>query len=241
MRLACVFAHPDDETFSVGGTIVHYAKRGAECVLYCATDGAAGRSSGIEVASREELAALRRRELAAACDVLGVSTIETPGHRDGQLPATDTEVLVAEVVAFLRRHAPDVVLTFGPEGAPTGHRDHRVISRVATTAFFLSGLRTEFPEQLANGLRPHAPKRLFYVAWPDPDPGAELPRLSVPATTLIDIVAYRETKLAAFMRHATQRDHLERFRQLGLTDTERFALAAGVPGARTDLFDGITR
>ena len=64
--LVAVFAHPDDETFAIGGTLARYAGEGVRCSLYCATDGDAGRSSGIPVSSRAELGALRRRELHAA-------------------------------------------------------------------------------------------------------------------------------------------------------------------------------
>ena len=70
-RLTALFAHPDDETFATGGTIARYSSRRNRCSLYCATDGDAGRSSGIPVSSRAELGALRRAELHAACDVLG--------------------------------------------------------------------------------------------------------------------------------------------------------------------------
>src|ERR671914_2636657 len=70
--VAAVFAHPDDETFSIGGTIATYAARGVRWNLFCATDGDAGRTSGVPVASRAELGALRRNELIAAARLLGV-------------------------------------------------------------------------------------------------------------------------------------------------------------------------
>lgn len=41
--LLAVFAHPDDEAFSVGGTLTHYARRGVRVVLACATRGEAGK------------------------------------------------------------------------------------------------------------------------------------------------------------------------------------------------------
>ena len=53
--LSAVFAHPDDETFATGGTLAKYAEEGARVTLYCATDGDAGRTSGIPFSSREEL------------------------------------------------------------------------------------------------------------------------------------------------------------------------------------------
>jgi LmbE family N-acetylglucosaminyl deacetylase len=241
-RLACVFAHPDDETFAVGGTVAHYTANGVTCDLYCATDGDAGRSSGIPVSSRAELAALRRDELRAAAQTLGIDHIVLGGHPDGALAQVDTNALVGEIVDFLRRTQPQVMLTFGPEGAPTGHRDHRAISRAATAAFFLAGLPTEYPDQLTE-LAPHRPSRLYYVGWEPPPPDAELKLHSVPATASIDIVSRHPQKLAAFMAHTTQRDHYNRFVQLGLTPVEYFALAAGVPQPQamiTDLFEGLS-
>jgi LmbE family N-acetylglucosaminyl deacetylase len=52
-RIACVFAHPDDETFCVGGTIAKYAAAGIRIDLFCATNGDAGKNSSVPVSSRE--------------------------------------------------------------------------------------------------------------------------------------------------------------------------------------------
>jgi LmbE family N-acetylglucosaminyl deacetylase len=241
-RLACVFAHPDDETFAVGGTIARYASQGIGCDLFCATDGDAGRSSGIPVSSRAELAALRRDELRGAARALGIGDIVLAGHPDGALAEVDQHLLIGQIVQFLRRVRPTVVLSFGPEGAPTGHRDHRVISRAATAAFFLSGIRTEYPDQARDGLEPHGPSRLYYVAWEPPPPGAQLALESVPATASVAIGSWHAQKRAAFAEHATQRDHHDRFVELGLTPNEYFAFACGIPQSRpmiTDLFDGL--
>jgi len=167
--------------------------------------------------------------------------VRSLGHPDGALGTVDIERLVGEIVACVREHRPEIVLTFGPEGAPTGHRDHRVISRAATTAFFLAGLSTEFSDQLA-ATPAHTPRRLFYVSWPPPAPDAEFPRLAVPATGRVDIRAQHARMREAFMAHATQRQHLDRFELLALTDDECFALAAGVPQPAAlidDLFQGL--
>jgi LmbE family N-acetylglucosaminyl deacetylase len=241
-RIACVFAHPDDETFAVGGTLAHYAASGVPCDLFCATDGDAGRSSGVPVSSRAELAALRRNEVRAAARALGIQSVVFAGHPDGALAQADPNALIGEVVGFLRRTRPTVVLTFGPEGAPTGHKDHRAICRVATSAFFLAGLPTEYADQLTNGVEPHRSSRLFYVAWAPPPAEADLTLHSVPATATITTAPWKEQKMAAFMAHTTQRDHYNRFVELGMTDVEYFALAAGVAQPRamiSDLFEGL--
>lgn len=240
--IAAIFAHPDDEVFSIGGTIARYASEGVRCDLYCATDGDAGRSSGVAVRSREELAARRRAELEEGARILGFETVRFGGFPDGALGVTDPDVLIGEIVGLLRRWRPQIVITFGPEGAPNSHRDHRAISRAATAAFFAARIPTLYPEHLATGLEAHAAERLFYLAWPAPLPSAPLPVMSLPITAEVDIRGYVEVKRESFLVHATQRDHLERFETLGLTAIEAFHLAAGRPQPAAlidDLFMGM--
>ena len=239
-RLACVFAHPDDETFAPGGTLAKLAARGDRIDLFCATDGDAGGSSGIPVASRAELGALRRIELTAAAGVLGISSLTTPGHPDGALREVDQDLLIGEIVYFLRRYRPEVVVTFGPEGAPSHHRDHRAISRAATAAFFLSPLATEYSEQ-AREVDPYGAARLYYCAWEPPAAGAERQALSVPLTCRVDVTDFLGKSREAFELHRSQHQTRRHF-EAATTDLENFALAAGVAqpqAVTTDLFQGL--
>jgi LmbE family N-acetylglucosaminyl deacetylase len=240
-RLTAVFAHPDDETFAIGATLASYSESGVRCSLYCATDGDAGRSSGVPVSSRAELATVRRAELEAACKILGVDALECGGHPDGALAAADPDVVLAEIVRLVRRERPEVVLTFGPEGAPTKHRDHRAICRLATSAFLLAGTATAFPEQLAEGLTPHRPRRLCYVTWPIPAPDADFPTQGQPIDVSVPAHAWHERKMDAFMAHRTQHDHMEHFKALALPATEDYFVAIGTPARNgsTDLFDAL--
>ena len=243
MRTLCaIFAHPDDETFAIGGTLAWYAREGAVSHLYCATDGDAGRVSGFTLAPGETLGQRRRRELADAARVLGVRTVRNGGHPDGALATVDQDALIGELVAFLREHRPQVVVTFGPEGARNTHRDHRAISRAATAAFHLAGIPTAYPDQLTGGRPPHAAARLFYSAWDIPAPSESLQAQSLPPDTRLDVRAFLETKRAAFEAHVTQHDHRQRFESLTLSGEEAFAFAGG--RARPafmlrDLFQGL--
>jgi LmbE family N-acetylglucosaminyl deacetylase len=237
--IGCIFSHPDDETFCVGGIVAKYAAAGHEVHLWCATDGDAGKSAGVPVSSREALALLRRRELAQAAHTLGIASVESGGYRDGELARTDAAALVADVVGFVRRRRPTVILTFGPEGAPTGHPDHAALSRVATSAFFLSGLASWHPE---HNLVPHRAARLFYHAWDFPLPEKRLTLESVPGTARIDIAAWKDRKAAAFAAHATQQGSAGVFFSSAFFDVEVLALAAGVPQPREiiqDVFEGL--
>ena len=241
--LAAIFAHPDDETFAIGGTLARYSAAGVRCVLYCATDGDAGRSSGIAVPSREALGQLRRAELVAAARALGVAALRHGGHADGALGSVDVDQLIGEVVAFLREHRPDVVLTFGPEGAPTAHRDHRAIARAATAAFFLAGMEHAYPEQLADGRQPHRAARLYYVTWePPPAEGIPVPRGLAPDARLPLDGALLGAKERAYAEHRTQHEFRARFEELALKPVELYHLASGTPQPQRlvdDLFAGL--
>jgi LmbE family N-acetylglucosaminyl deacetylase len=151
----------------------------------------------------------------------------------------EPDQLIGDIVGFLREVKPDVVITFGPEGAPNAHRDHRAISRAATAAFYLAALPTAYPEQQ----RPtHAAARLFYVTWPPPGADSPYPTYGVPATARIEVRRELETKRRAFLVHATQQTLMDRFERLGLTEAEWYALAGGRRQAQdmiSDLFDGL--
>ena len=221
--LLVVVAHPDDETFATGATVARYASAGT--ALVCATRGEAGRVTAMPGASREEVGRAREAELRAAARVLGLGDVEILGHPDGGLAQVDTDVLVGDLVRAMRRHRPRVVVTFGPEGAATGHRDHRAVSRAVTAAWFLAGLATAYPE---HGT-PHAPARLCYLTWERPRPEDELQLLGVPADVRIAIAPWRDAKWRAFLAHASQRHHEARFRALLLDRDEFYAVASGVP------------
>jgi LmbE family N-acetylglucosaminyl deacetylase len=238
-RIGLIFAHPDDETFCVGGIVAKYAASGATIDLFCATNGDAGKAAGVPVSSREELARIRQAETRTACDILGIRDITFGGYGDGQLEHADQTRLVGDIVGFIRRTTPDVILTFGPEGAPTGHRDHRAMSRAATAAFFLSGLKTAYPDE---GVAPWTAQRLFYHAWAFPLPDPKLVIESVPFTCAIDVRAFRDAKDAAFKAHATQQGSAGAFYTAALKDVEELAFAAGRPQPSAivdDLFAGL--
>src|SRR4051812_1061241 len=108
--LTAIYAHPDDETFSAGGTLAKYAAAGVRCTLLVATDGDAGKTSGLTVNSKAELGILRRAELNAAARVLGVAKVECLGYPDGALAQVDQDDLIGHIVAHLRIERPDIVI-----------------------------------------------------------------------------------------------------------------------------------
>lgn len=183
-RLLGVFAHPDDETFCAGGTFARYAKGGAEIMVVSATRGQAGQIRDASVGTRRTIAAVREAELRLACERLGVAHARCWDYLDGTLAAADFDGLVGHVVQLIREFRPNAVVSFGPDGG-YGHPDHIAISAAATAASRLAVDPDSYPDQLAAGLVPHQPDRLYHSYFPSRDV-LLLDRLAVWLTTRPD-------------------------------------------------------
>ena len=154
-RLMAVLAHPDDESLGVGGTLAKYASEGVDVCLVTATRGDAGRFRGYR--SGEDghpgpaaVASTREGELRAAAAVLGLREVSVLGHRDAQLDRADPREVVGQIVADVRKFRPDVVVTFGPDGA-YGHPDHIAISQFTTAAMVAAADASFLAEGAAGG------------------------------------------------------------------------------------------
>lgn len=89
-------------------------------------------------------------------------------YLDGALAEVGFHGLVAQVVQVIREFRPDVVVSFGPDGG-YGHPDHIAISAAATAACWQAGDPASYPSQLAAGLAPHQPDRLYHSYFPPHD------------------------------------------------------------------------
>jgi LmbE family N-acetylglucosaminyl deacetylase len=157
----CVLAHPDDESLGFGGTLARYGAEGVETQLVTATRGQAGWSGAEPRPDGEEIGRIREAELRAAAAALGIARVELLDYRDGELDRADPAEAVATIVRRIRRARPQVVATFGPDGA-YGHPDHIAISQLTTAAV----VRAADPGyRLADGLAAHAVSKLYYRAF----------------------------------------------------------------------------
>ena len=117
LRLMCILAHPDDESFGTGGTLARYAAEGIETYVITATRGQRGWFGPPE--ENPGLAALgqiREAELRAAAQALGVKELVLLDYVDGDLDRAEKADAIRQLVAHLRRIRPHVVVTFDPFG-----------------------------------------------------------------------------------------------------------------------------
>lgn len=127
-RILVVLAHPDDESYGMGGTMAKYSHYGAQVVLLCATRGEAG-ILGVEP---EDAWKIREKELMKAAEFLGVQVFFL-GYHDGELSSTKQHLLIEKIAGWIYAVEPDLILTFGPDGV-SGHPDHIAISMAVTQA-----------------------------------------------------------------------------------------------------------
>lgn len=168
--LLAVLAHPDDETFGMGGTLALYARQGVKVDLICATRGEVGE---IDPAYKERIksaACLRTQELRCAAEVLGIHQLHFLNYRDSGMPGSEAnnhpralsaqpnEKVAEEVAHIIRQVQPEVILTFDPIGGYR-HPDHIAIQQATVDAFDLAS-DTSFTDP--EGLQPFQPKRLFF-------------------------------------------------------------------------------
>jgi bacillithiol biosynthesis deacetylase BshB2 len=91
-----IFPHPDDEAFGVSGTITTHINQGTPVTYACLTLGEMGRNLGNPpFATRESLPAIRKKELLASAQAMGLTDLRMLGLRDKTLEFEDDEKMVA--------------------------------------------------------------------------------------------------------------------------------------------------
>ncbi|MBZ5521947.1 MAG: PIG-L family deacetylase [Acidobacteriia bacterium] len=203
LRLLCVTAHPDDEAGGFGGTLLHYAHMGVETHVICMTAGHAATHRG-NAKSDDELKQIRRREFAASCRFLQVKNALVLDYPDGKLDQQDVQTTVADLTRRVREIRPQVIMTFGSEGAITAHPDHSMVSTFTTLAFHWAGRSNRFVDQLQAGLKPHITQKLYHsttlFTMPDRQPVS-----LAPATAILELGQEGiDAKTAAFKCHTSQ-------------------------------------
>jgi LmbE family N-acetylglucosaminyl deacetylase len=133
LRLLAITAHPDDESLGCGGALARYSHEGVETCVLSATRGERGRHGPGEHPGLEAVGRIREGELRKAANELGVREVAFLGYEDGALDQADPRQVIARIVLHLRRLRPQVVITFGPDGA-YGHPDHIAVSQFAMAA-----------------------------------------------------------------------------------------------------------
>lgn len=172
-KILAVLAHPDDESFGLGGTLALYAQRGVETYYVCATRGEAGTVDEEHLKGFKDTAEMRTAELMRAAKHLGLKEVFFLGYRDSGMPGMEAnshpnaqinhpvEEVAGRVVKYIRDLKPDVVLTFDPIGGYK-HPDHIHIHKATVFAFANADNASFYPE----AGDPFKPQALYFQVFP---------------------------------------------------------------------------
>ncbi|MCU1643306.1 MAG: Mycothiol S-conjugate amidase [Nocardia sp.] len=179
-----VHAHPDDESSKGAATTARYAAEGNEVLVVTLTGGERGDilnpamdTPGI----KDNIAEVRRQEMAAAAAALGVQQLWL-GFVDSGLPEGDPlpplpegcfalvplEEATEALVRVVREFKPHVITTYDEQGGYP-HPDHIMCHKVSVEAYEAAG----DPERFPDAGEPWTPLKLYY------DHGFTLARMEV--------------------------------------------------------------
>jgi LmbE family N-acetylglucosaminyl deacetylase len=267
LTLMAVHAHPDDEAISTGGVLARYSAEGVRTVLVTCTNGELGDAPGGikpgEPGHDEAVVVpLRRQELEASCEVLGITNLELLGYHDSGMegwPQNDapdsfwrTPVAVAgsRLAALMRAFEPQVVVTYDENGF-YGHPDHIQANRVTHAAMAESGIGAKLYYTAMARSRLHGFRDLMAEAGMEvPEEVQENPDFGTPdelITTNVDCSAFTRQKYASLAAHASQSDNIFFLKMgedvfgsiMGAESFVRVLDTTGAPVPEDDLFAGL--
>jgi N-acetylglucosamine malate deacetylase 2 len=183
-QILVVFPHPDDEAFGVSGTLAQYAQAGVPITYACLTLGEMGRNLGNPpFATRESLPEIRKKELQASCEAIGIQDLRMMGLRDKTVEFEDDEKMVQMMTKLIDELNPSLVVTFYPNYAV--HPDHEATCKAVVRAI----------RRMPEAARP----RLYCVAFAN----NTLAELGEPQI-INDIRDVRDAKWGSMHAHASQ-------------------------------------
>lgn len=132
--ILCIQPHPDDNEVGAGGTIAKLARLGCKVTYLTVTDGGIG-TTNPEI-SREDVAAVRLKEVEEATSILGVSSLLYLNYKDASY--MDEKELCQKIVTVIRDVQPEFVMTVDPFLPYEVHPDHRRVGMAAAEACIFS-------------------------------------------------------------------------------------------------------
>ena len=160
LKLLCIFAHPDDESMGMGGTLAKYAAEGVATYYVCASRGERGWFGPEEQnPGLERLGEIRTQELENAVKELGMKGLYFLDYIDGDVDQADHAEAIGKIVTHIRRIKPQVVVTFPPDGN-YGHPDHIAIGQFTQAAIVCAA---DASYQDAESLPSHRVSKLYYM------------------------------------------------------------------------------
>ncbi len=234
--LLSIHAHPDDEASKGPSTVAKYHAEGVKTVLLCCTGGEEGdilNPAMDRPEIRENMAEVRRRELAAAAAAIGYERVHMLGYRDSGMAdseanehpdcfaAAPLDEAVDRFVAILRAERPHVVVTYPDDQGTYQHPDHLRVHDITHPGVE----KASDPDHRPELGEPWQVSKVYYSSWsrariearhrafqqlglksPYDKRWFERPDQDHLITTKISVEGYTDVRREALLAHATQID-----------------------------------
>ena len=235
-RMMTIHAHPDDESSKGAGSVAMYSDAGVIASLVCCTGGEEGDilNPAMDLPEiKENLAKVRRDELARAAEIIGYKHVHYLGYRDSGMPDTDAnenpdcfanaplEEAVERLVRIIREERPHVIVTYPDDQQGYQHPDHLRVFDISLPAWEAAGDSSKYSE---SG-DPWTPLKLYYTTWsrariealhnmflkleiesPFNEAWFDRPSQDHRITTKIDVSDFSQRRTDALLAHATPVD-----------------------------------
>src|SRR5687767_5005897 len=161
-----VTAHPDDEH---GGVLTKLSRGdGARVTLLTLNRGESG-DNAIGPQLFDALGLIRTEELLVAGKYYGIdqlyfTTVVDYGFSktlEESIGKWGRETVLRDVVRIVRMERPTIILSRFQGNERDGHGNHQTAGLMAQEAFRAAGDPKRYPEQIAQGLRPWQPKKVY--------------------------------------------------------------------------------
>jgi len=194
-KIVCIHAHPDDAELFAAGTLSILAGKGHAITIVTMTPG----DCGSKHRTASEIAAIRRREAAAAAALIGAQYI-CAEFRD--LAIFETDEARRRVTVLLRRIQPDLVITASPVDY---HCDHETTSRLVRDACFAAPAPNYDTSPWGDWPPMAAIPHLYFA---DPVEGLDRDGNPVPPHFVVNVTSQMDMKRSMFGCHESQRQWL---------------------------------
>jgi LmbE family N-acetylglucosaminyl deacetylase len=179
--LLAIQAHSDDIPLFAGGTVAKLLDEGYTGYLLRTSDDHSGNVEG----NKEDNAKIARYYgMGKAYDFM------YPHHRMDSIQIQD---LKGRLIFLFRLLKVDTVITWDPWEHYEENPDHIATAHAVEAARWMSGMATDYPEQLDAGLKPHSPKERYYFSR---DPQR--------VNRVVDISNYIDNKVEVNMLNTTK-------------------------------------
>jgi LmbE family N-acetylglucosaminyl deacetylase len=147
-RVLVIAAHPDDETYGMGGTIARHVLRGDHVAVMIMTDGVTARHT---VTAPQEAAALN------ACAALGVEDVRFARLPDQRLDAMPLLEVIRPIAAAINDIGAQIVYTHHRGDANQDHRTLFAATMVAIRPFGACPVLQAYSYEVASSTEWGAP------------------------------------------------------------------------------------